>query len=482
MKKHGFEDVKIDSSTVVGKPGYYGAGKDTEGRWWFLRPDGRPFIYKGCCAVCDGVPPSNGKPGNAYWYHHHSIYGAQDDHRFALDAIRILDDVGFNAFGMWCFIRNPNSGVERLGWPYVIHIHAREVYPEGAVDGSFLKTIDAFDPGWERAFNKACADKVTAHAMNTNLFGYFTDNEPFWGQPMQSTSPEEQAELAARQDNFSGQTTAFERKARAHRWGVDRLVDTYPSGSLLQVFMNLPPERPGHQVAWKFALDRHGGNVQQLARDWGAEFSSPDEFHRKSKENKMVMNSAAYGRDHEDFTRLYVQTYYRVTGEAIRRYDPNHMRLGVRHHARAELHGEVALREYAHVRQHVEVFSMNTYSDTPVGAVRGYARYLDMPILIGEYTWGGWMHDGRQYPPEFAIDHAAWLRQEGVRRSAEMFTIPQLTGYTWFKWYGGSNPDNTAYAVVTEKQELNRFNAPMLRRYHAALEDVHAGLMDPNVI
>ncbi len=63
-----------------------------------------------------------------------------------------------------------------------------------------------------------------------------------------------------------------------------------------------------------------------------------------------------------------------------------------------------------------------------------------------------------------------------------MFTIPQLTGYTWFKWYGGSNPDNTAYAVVTEKQELNRFNAPMLRRYHAALEDVHAGLMDPNVI
>jgi hypothetical protein len=156
------------------------------------------------------------------------------------------------------------------------------------------------------------------------------------------------------------------------------------------------------------------------------------------------------------------------------------MRLGVRHHARADLHGEVALRHYEHVKQHVEVFSLNTYHDTPVDAVKGYARWVDMPFLIGEYTWGGWIHDGQTYPPEWENDHEGWLRQEGVRRSAGMFAIPQMAGYTWFKWYCGcTDPDKTDYAVITDDSQVNRFNAPLLRKFHAAIEDVHAGAVDP---
>ena len=479
--KHGYEEIRIDPATVVGKEGFYRAGKDTDGRWWFLRPDGRPFIYKGVCAVCDGIPPHEGRPGNDYWQNYQKLYG-KDDRRFAMDSFRALDDLGFNAFGMWCFIRNPNARHEDLGWPFIEHIHAREVYPEGAVTGSFLKTIDAFDPNWERAFDKACAARCARYRDSTNLFGYFTDNEPFWGQPHQRVSPEEQAELAKQQDSFQAQTTAFERAARGHRWGIDPLAETYKSGTLLQVFMNLAAERAGHRAAWDFALERHGDSVAQLAKDWGGEFSSPGEFRAKS-EAGMVLNSPAYGADHEDFTRLYVRTYYRATGEAIRRYDPNHMRLGVRHHARCELHGEVALREYADLREHVEVFSLNTYHDYPREAVKGYARYVDMPFVVGEYSWGGWIYDGQKYPPRWQNDHEGWLRQEGVRRTASMFTIPQLAGCTWFKWYcGNKDADKTGYAVVTDDFVVNRFNAPMFRRVHAALEDVHAGIRTPESV
>ena len=274
-------------------------------------------------------------------------------------------------------------------------------------------------------------------------------------------------------------------------WGVDPLAETYKAGTMLQVFLNLPSERPGHKAAWDFVPGRHGGSVAQVARDWGEEFNSVEEFRERSASKEedcfvegFVLDSEAYGRDHDEFTRLYVQTYYRVTGEAIRRYDPNHMRLGVRHHARSELHGEVALREYENVKKHVEVFSLNTYHDVPTEAVKGYARYVDMPFLIGEYTWGGGcIYDGQTYPPEWENDHEGRLRQEGVRRSADIFTVPQMAGYTWFKWYCGcTGPDRTGYAVITDDGDVIRFNAPMLRKFHGVLEDVHAGAIDPHTL
>ena len=31
-----FDHIELDESTAVGKKGFYGAAKDTEGRWWCL--------------------------------------------------------------------------------------------------------------------------------------------------------------------------------------------------------------------------------------------------------------------------------------------------------------------------------------------------------------------------------------------------------------------------------------------------------------
>ncbi len=111
-----FEDTRIDPATIVGQEGFYRAGKDMEGRWWLLHPDGQPFIYKGINAVCDGMPPQGDKPGNDYWQAWHREYtGSNADRRFCLDSFRIMNHLGFNAVGLWSYFRNPESGFREMG-------------------------------------------------------------------------------------------------------------------------------------------------------------------------------------------------------------------------------------------------------------------------------------------------------------------------------------------------------------------------------
>jgi hypothetical protein len=348
-----------------------------------------------------------------------------------------------------------------MGWPYVQYIHAREIYPKGTVSGHFTKTIDAFDPAWVKAYDAACRRRCTPHRDNPNLVGYYTDNEPFWSQPRRPKPKD--------------------KKAKRDRSPFRLGRDVSGGATLLQVFMALPPDRPGHEAAWSFALKRHGGTIVQLARDWGADFKTREQLRRQTEEKSLLLSSVAYGRDHDDFTRLYADTYFRVTGEAIRRHDPNHMVLGIRHCSHWTTYGQVVLESYARNRRHVDVFSMNTYHYDMHEAVSGYARFLDRPIIIGEASWGSWL-DYKWGPPERYPDEIGWLRTEAVRQTARMIMHPAVVGYTWYKWYLGETPDRPAYGVVTNSGVVNRVNAGMLRRLNPVLEDVHAGTTAPEMI
>ena len=400
--RKGFEHVRIDPESVVGTDGFYRAGKDTQGRWWLLRPDGRPFIYKGVCAVCDGMPAHGGKPANDYWKTWHKTY-------------------------------------------------------TGTVGGPFCKTIDAFDPGWARAYDAACARVCGRHKDNTNLLGYYSDNEPFWGQPR----PQDK-----------------ERKHQPFRWGVDE-----PGGpTLLQIFLALPPERGGHEAAWAFALKRHGGAIAQLAKDWRAEFATREQLRQQTEAKTLTLKSAAYGSDHDDFTRLYADTYFRVTGEAIRRHDPNHLVLGVRHASHWTAYGRAALESYGRNRKHVDVVSINTYRYRMSEPIAEYAKFMDFPIIIGETGWGAWLAYDWKAPEGRYSDPVGWVKKEGVHQICRLIAHPQVTGYTWFKWYEGKDPDEPQVGVVTNDLVVNRVNASMFRRMHPVLEDVHAGFRAPDTV
>ena len=74
--------------------------------------------------------------------------------------------------------------------------------------------------------------------------------------------------------------------------------------------------------------------------------------------------------------------YYRVTHDAIRRYDPNHLILGDRYEAEARLPDEVLLA----AKPYVDVLSFQFFADadTIVPAFSGWHQLTGMPILLAD--------------------------------------------------------------------------------------------------
>jgi len=234
-------------------------------------------------------------------------YGS-DHRRYTEDGIRTLTALGFNAFGMWSFLFNQYRGHEQYGWPFVEYFHAREIRPQACVNP---KIIDPFDPAWQAAHEAACKKRCPELRDNPNLLGYYTENEPFWGQAPGS-----------------------------HVWGQTPLK----APLLLQTFLALPADRAGHRAAWEFVLKRHEGS--EAKRGAGLGWNLPDAGLSSASRPPRARSSvrkptAATTRRSRCSSK---QTFFRVTGEALRRHDPNHLILGVRHAAlsRRAWHGHLA--------------------------------------------------------------------------------------------------------------------------------------------
>ena len=435
--------VIMDEATLVGRPGFHRVGRSTAGRWWLVRPDGRGFLYKGCCAVCYG--------GGEYRAFCDERYRG-DDRRFLGEAEAVLREFGFNAFGNWNFLFCESPPHWDHGWPFVEYIHAREVCPEATVKQGAVKHIDVFDPRWHAAYDKACEATCAPLRDNPHLVGYFTDNEPSWAQ--------------------QGALSVF--------GGIETTGD---EPVLLQEFLALPADRAGHRAAWDWALKRRGGDVQRLAADWQAPFDSPQDLRRRH-ERGLVLRSQGFLADHAEFTRLFAREYFRVTGEAIRRHDPNHLVLGVREGGPP---GAFVLESYVRARDagHVDVLTMNNYRTDFYGRIDEYYQPTKMPILNGEFSWGAFGMTWEKYcsGAAFSAEEIQANRRLGTAALEGAFTHPGLVGYTWFKWYvnGGRGLDQPAFALVDQAGQVNRWNAAMLKPIHARLEAIARGKAKPRL-
>jgi hypothetical protein len=426
------DSVKLDPATLAGREGFWRVGKSTAGRWWLVRPDGRPFLYRGVVSVGAFNPPADdvearaqGKNLNrhAYW-------------------LKRLGDMGFNGLGAW----TPSDMFDR-GWPYTVLIHVRKITGnKWTVQPP--KHIDVFDPAWRAAYDEKCKEICTPLRDKKDLLGYFIDNEAFWAQ--------------ARKD---------------HVWekpGGDQ-SDKNVAGKeplLLQYYLALPPERGGHKATWDFVLKRHGGGIQQLAKDWGVEFDSPAKFaelHAK----KLVLYNKSYAEDLDAFTTYFAREYFRVTSEIIRKHDPNHLLLGCRHGGPP---GDVVLKAYD--PRHCDVLSFNNYRPNFRERADEY-RLANLPMLNTEFAWqsGHWKRPNTRTSPPEAVEAFRRLATAAVENA---FTHPNLVGYSWFK-FGQPNFDLDAphEGLFNSKMEMNRFNAYLLTKINPRLEGIAAGQIKP---
>jgi len=431
--------VRIDPATVAGKEGFFRVGKCTRGRWWLIRPDGRPFLYKGVCALY--MPDVGGTEAAAFRRNWEAANGKDAD-KFIAHCFALLDGLGFNALGEWATRQFWNRGR-----PFTVLIHARK--DTGNRYTVPPKHVDVFDAGWQRAYDGRCKEVCTLLAGGKDLVGYFTDNEASWGQ--------------ARRD---------------HVWGdKGDVLDKNVKGKeplLLQHFLTLDVKRGGHKAAWEFVLKRHGGSVAQLAKDWGAAFDSPGklaELHRKG----MVLDSKAFGADHDAFTAHFAREYFRLTSEAIRRHDPNHMVLGCRHGAPP---GGVVLEAYD--RRWVDVLSANNYRDYFKERMDEYYRVTKMPILNGEFSWAsGYFTRVSSDGSDAALSAAQRVARRAAASLERAFTLPGLVGYTWYKFCTNfTDPQAVTYGLVNPKGEPNQLNQGLLKRINPRLEGIAAGRIE----
>jgi hypothetical protein len=432
--------VTIDESTIVGKAGFYRVGKSRQGRWWLLRPDGRPFLHRGLCAMGAVQPPQRTDAAPA---ENKQDQAGPDPNQYTLG---LLAQLGFNAFGAWV-----GSALWDRGWPYAVLIHVRKatgkkwtVMPP--------KHIDIFDPAWRAAYDAVCKQTCTPLAEKTDLLGYFVDNEASWAQ--------------ARADHVFGQQGPM----------VDRnILGKEPL--LLQYFLALDPGRGGHRAAWDFVLARHGGSAAQVARDWGAAFDSPAKLIEMHGQG-LVLDSKAFAADQDAFTAHFTREYFRITAETIRRYDPNHLLLGCRHGGPP---GEAVLTAYD--RRHVDVLSMNNYRPNFRGRIEEYYRHAKMPILNGEYSWAafGMAWDRFTAGDQFSEKQMAEQRRLGIAGLEGAFTHPGLVGYTFYKGSdaGRRGPEQPSWGVVNAQGQLNNWNASLLRQSHPRLEGIACGEIAP---
>jgi len=428
------DDVRILPETVRGTAGHFRVGHTAEGRWWFLDPADKPFLYRGVCGVNRAGTQGGrrGRPG-PYAEAVDAKYGyPESPARFVTATLERLRAWNFNALGAWATAEFFDQGM-----PFTEILEFAKVGPQLELPG--VHVPDVFSPDWIAAVDAQAKLICTPLRESRDLIGYFTDNELGWGQP-------ETDEI----------------------WGAPDSVNRR-GPTLLQACLTAPEETAAHAAAWKFVLDRHGNDFAGVAKAWGLKTPNREAFIAATRDGLVVLTKG-YGEDHAAFTRLFVRRYVQLCAEAIRKYDPNHLILGARFGAPPGVH---VLSEFK--SPWVDVVSANNYRPKMRDRVEIYHHPAGMPILIGEFAWASPpFSDPRHLPPEARTDIPAHIRKAGPASLEEAFTHPALVGYTWYRWVQDAK-NGIGYGLVDRADEPVPLNIELVTETNARLEAIARG-------
>ncbi|MGA9378008.1 MAG: hypothetical protein WBV73_04480, partial [Phormidium sp.] len=198
--------------------------------------------------------------------------------------------------------------------------------------------------------------------------------------------------------------------------------------------------------------------------------SGPETATRKELQKFLAAEDTPERRK-QFFYQAY-ERYLEVITNGIRKYDPNHLILGIRFAGNAP-------DEMIKTSQFFDVFSMNVYDYTiNRNKVEKWYRLSKKPILIGEFHFGT---PGRGMSA--GLKQVRDREQRGVayRYYVEnAAAIPEVIGTHWFQWvdqpstgrFDGENY-NIGLVDVTDRPYPELINA--MQETHRRLYAIHAG-------
>jgi hypothetical protein len=168
--------------------------------------------------------------------------------------------------------------------------------------------------------------------------------------------------------------------------------------------------------------------------------------------------------------------YIQVTSQAVKKYDPNHLNLGMRA-------GGTPTEAEIRVSRAFDVYSVNVYDyEVKPERVRQISQLTGKPVMIGEFHFG---------VPERGLSASlVQVRDQEQRGVAyryyveQAFSQPELIGAHWFQWvdqlptgrFDGENY-NIGLVDVTDRPYEEMIGA--LQRTHQRLYRVHLGKEQP---
>ena len=144
--------------------------------------------------------------------------------------------------------------------------------------------------------------------------------------------------------------------------------------------------------------------------------------------------------DRDAFYGFYVERYFSVVSAAIKKYDPNHLYIGIRLIGVSD--NETMMRTYG---KYADVLSMNWYGEwmLPCERMDNWAKWTDKPFIISE-----WYAKGHDVPGLTNESGAGWLVKTQKERgyyyqnmALNLLARKNNVGWHWFK-YADNDPED----------------------------------------
>ncbi len=429
---------------IIGNPDFIHL-RILEGRWCFVNAEGEPFIYKGVTSInrAGGIGGRRSKE-TPYLETCNKLYGTESDEPFVESVLEKMRLCEFNAMGAWTTKEFFDRGFYYTETCESLHDTGLDK-DRFQVKGPGINLPDFFSTEWEEAYDQAIAELAPERVGKPEFLGWFTDNEPGWGQ--------------ANAD---------------HVWGGGDSLNAR-GALLLQFALNLKEERPFHQAALRFLEERHG-SIEAALATWEIDRCGTLGELRRLTEAGQIFQSKGYAADHEAFTYMAARTYHDKVGAIIRKYDPHHLILGCRFGGPP---GKI-IGKACYDSPYLDVITVNNYQHIFYERVDEVYQTCPMPILNGEISWNsdyfGWRHSTHDLPTDKLdkLGRTPYKAQEALERA---IVHPALVGYTFYRWvHNFEDPEGAAYGITNRSaDELNRYNQRILAKVNPRLEDVAFG-------
>jgi len=412
--------------------------QNINGKWWFITPEGYPFIVKGVDATSlwesgyktpilkpDGTSKQifeelpdrtayapaytrddNGEYVSFVIANVMKKYGSEYESKWEDITKKRLIQWGFNTFSKWTKPKN-------ITFPYI------QVLQDPSDLRRIQWTYDVFDPQSGPIIENALKTQLQNARYSKWLIGYSYDNEAGWNTDIVTQ------------------------------------VLTYTSDS------------PAKSAFVDFLAPRYNGKLDAVNKILGTNAASFDAL----KDTPIDITKVP-AVDVSEYIRLASRTYYSMIRDIIKKYDPNHLFLGtsIVPTWRTSLEWDQAAMEF------VDAFSVDSYT-RDASWISRYEAY-GKPLLNLEHSFGS-SERGLSYVNAATMTTSIAERGMAYRDFVESQAAhPLFVGSGWFSYYdqpvtGRKDGESYNIGLVNQQDQPYADMVNIMKMGHAGLENIH---------